>query len=155
MPQIGKGGKFIFGWSKINDDYSVKLPDTAVDEYRISSEGKVILISGSKTTGGFCVSRKELVDKSMIAEILKENPLIGNYQTREGEFIKYKGRLYCWLSITPEGVLKLNDEILKTLSIKRGDKLLSIRGSNIAFVMGAKGPLIELASNYAGEIQNH
>ena len=31
-------------------------------------------------------------------------------------------------------------------------KLLSIRSSNIAFTMGAKGPLLEKAENYNGEI---
>jgi hypothetical protein len=155
MPQIGKGGKFVFGWSLIKADYSVKLPDMAVDEYKISSEGKVFLISGSKATGGFCVSRKKLLEGAMIAGVLKDNPLLGNFQTREGEFIKYKGRLYCWLGITDAGILKLNDEILKTLSIKKGDRLLSVRGSNIAFVMGVKGPLIEKAHNHAGEIQSY
>ena len=31
-------------------------------------------------------------------------------------------------------------------------ELLSIRSSNIAFTMGAKGPLLEKAENYDGEI---
>ena len=155
MPQIGKGGKFVFGWSKINDDYSVKLPDTAVVEYKISSEGKVILMSGSKTTGGFGVSRKELLSKSKLNVILEENPLLKNYELHEGEFVMYKGRFYCWLSITHQGVLRLSEEILKTFSIKRGDRLLSIRGSNLALGMGVKGPLIELANAYTGEIPTY
>ena len=37
------------------------------------------------------------------------------------------------------------------LRIKPGMELLSIRSSNIAFTMGAKGPLLEKAENYAGE----
>lgn len=155
MPQISKGGKFVFGWSLVKNDYSVKLPDMVVSEYEIASEGKVILISGSKTTGGFCVSRKQLINKSKLKVILEENPMLSNYKTHEGEFVKYKGRLYCWLRITNDGLLKLPGAFLETLSIMKGDRLLSIRGSNIAFVMGLKEPLIEMANRYTGEIKSY
>ena len=56
MPQMNKGGKFIFGESVIRPDGRVQLPPQAVDEYRIASEGKVYLLTGSKMTGGFCLS---------------------------------------------------------------------------------------------------
>ena len=45
MPQVTKGGKYIFGWSKIRNDLSIQLPQMAIDEYNITSEGKVFLIS--------------------------------------------------------------------------------------------------------------
>ena len=51
MPQMNKGGKFIFGESMIRPDGWVQLPPQAVDEYRIASEGKVYLFTGSKITG--------------------------------------------------------------------------------------------------------
>ena len=38
------------------------------------------------------------------------------------------------------------------LDLKPEMKLLSIRSSIIAFTMGAKGPLLEKAENYNGEI---
>ena len=38
------------------------------------------------------------------------------------------------------------------LNLKPEMKLLSIRSSNIAFTMGAKGPLLEKAENYNGEM---
>lgn len=81
--------------------------------------------------------------------------MLKNYELREGQFVKYKGRSYCWVSITHDGVLRLSEEILKTFSIKRGDRLLSIRGSNVALGMGAKGPLIKLANEYTGEIPTY
>lgn len=155
MPQVGKGEKFVFGGSLVNIDYSVKLPDAAGSQYKISSEGKVILMSDSRTTGGFGISRRELLSKSKLNVILEENPKLNNYELREGEFAKYKGRLYCWLSITHDGVLRLSEEILKTFSVKKGDRLLAIRGSNIALGMGVKGPLIEQANKYTGEIPNY
>lgn len=152
MPQITKGGKYIFGWSKVNDDRSIQLPQMAIDEYGITSEGKVILIPGSKTTGGFIVTKKELLLASKIRNILKENPHLSDYKTGEGEFIKYKGRLYCWCSISETGRLKMNEKMIEVLDINIGDKLLSIRSSDIAFCMGQKGKIIKRAENYQGEI---
>ncbi|GBU29243.1 hypothetical protein R84B8_02807 [Treponema sp. R8-4-B8] len=100
MPQIRKGGKYVFGWSVIRNDFSIQFPIEAINEYNICSEGRVFLITGSKTTGGFTVSKN----------------------------------------------------ILNNLSLKIGDKLLSIRSSDIAFMMGVKGPLINAANNYKGKL---
>ena len=39
MPQMNKGGKFIFGKSRIREDRTIRLPDQAVREYGAASEG--------------------------------------------------------------------------------------------------------------------
>lgn len=64
MPQMNKGGKFIFGKSVIKEDGTIKIPPQAIDEYQITIEKKVYLFTGSKSTGGFCVTRKGLLEKS-------------------------------------------------------------------------------------------
>jgi len=56
MPHITKGGKFVFGWSKIQENGLIRLPDQAIQEYKLEPNSKVILISGSRTSGGFSVS---------------------------------------------------------------------------------------------------
>lgn len=61
MPQMNKGGKFVFGESVIRPGGRMQLPPQAVDEYRIALEGKVYLFAGSKMTGGFCVTRRGLL----------------------------------------------------------------------------------------------
>ena len=58
MPQMNKGGKFIFGKSLIRTDGTLRIPPQAMKEYHIADEGKVYLFTGSKITGGFCVTRK-------------------------------------------------------------------------------------------------
>lgn len=58
MPQMNKGGKFIFGKSLIRTDGTLRIPPQAMEEYHIADEGKVYLFTGSKITGGFCVTRK-------------------------------------------------------------------------------------------------
>lgn len=152
MPQMNKGGKFIFGKSLIRSDLTVYLPVQAIKEYNATAEGKVYLFTGSKITGGFCVTRRGLLEPSKLGHILTDNPALQNYQTTEGGFIKYKGRSYCWVNISENGVIQLNQQILDFLHLKIGMNLLSIRSSDIAFTMGAKGPLLEKAKNYDGEI---
>ncbi len=150
MPQMNKGGKFIFGKLLIRDDLTIHLPTQALTEYNATAEGKVYLFTGSKVTGGFCVTRKGLLEPSKLGHILTDNPALLNYQTAEGEFIKYKGRSYCWINISENGIIQLNQQILDFLNLKIGMELLSIRSSDIAFTMGATGPLLERADNYEG-----
>lgn len=152
MPQMNKGGKFIFGKSLIREDLTIHIPPQALTEYNATAEEKVYLFTGSKITGGFCVTRKGLLKPSKLGHILSDNPALQNYQTAEGEFIKYKGRSYCWVSISGTGVIQLNQKMLDFLNLEIGIELLSIRSSDIAFTMGAKGPLLEKAENYDGEI---
>jgi hypothetical protein len=94
MPQIRKGGKFVFGWSIIRNDFSVQFPIEAINQYNICSEGKIFLITGSKSTGGFAVSKKTFLEKSIFNNIFLENNDLINYKTKEGDFIQYKGRKY-------------------------------------------------------------
>ena len=152
MPQMNKGGKFIFGKSLIRDDLTIYLPTQALTEYNATAEGKVYLFTGSKVTGGFCVTRKGLLEPSKLGHILTDNPALQNYQTAEGEFIKYKGRSYCWINISENGVIWLSQQILDFLNLKTGMELLSIRSSDIAFTMGATGSLLERSHHYEGEI---
>ncbi|MDE7245288.1 MAG: hypothetical protein K2O18_15135 [Oscillospiraceae bacterium] len=152
MPQMNKGGKFIFGKSMIRENGTVQIPAQAMEEYQITSEKRVYLFTGSRSTGGFCVTRKGLLAPSKLGHILTENDSLQNYRSRPGEFIKYKGRSYCWAGISETGQISLTDEMLDFLQIQPGVQLLCIRSSDIAFTMGAKGPLLERAENYAGEI---
>ncbi len=92
MPQMNKGGKYIFGRSKIHSEGYILLPPLAVSEYKIASEGKVYLFTGSKSTGGFCITRHGLLAPSKLAHILTDNPALADYSLPEGVFVKYKGR---------------------------------------------------------------
>lgn len=67
-------------------------------------------------------------------------------------FVPYKGRSYCRTEISEDGKIKLTDEMTVFLHLKSGMKLLCIRSSDIAFTMGAKGPLLEKANNFDGDI---
>lgn len=152
MPQMNKGGKFIFGESMIRPDGRVQLLPQAADEYHIASEGAVCLFTGSKSTGGFCVTRRGLLLTSKLSHILTETPSLLHYEVPDGTFVPYKGRSYCWTAISASGEITLTEKMMVFLHLKPEMLLLSIRSSDIAFTMGAKGPLLEKAAHYGGEI---
>lgn len=152
MPQMNKGGKFVFGKSNIQESGKIQFPIQAMSEYQITAEGKVYLFTGSKVTGGFCVTRKGLLLPSKLGHILAALPELRDYTAAEGTFLSYKGRSYCWLSVTADGQVRLTKPMMDFLRITPGMRLLSIRSSDIAFTMGAKGPLLEKADRYNGVI---
>ena len=152
MPKMTKGGKYIFGWSRIRVNGELIFPRMAVDEYNLQEETYIYIVSGSKQTGGFCVMTDPLLSHSKLKNILKENSSLADRSLSEGELIAYKGRKYGWLALK-ENTVYLSDDLMKMLEIKVGDKLLAIRSSDIAFTMGVKGSLIEKANGYQGIIE--
>jgi hypothetical protein len=145
MPQITKGGKYVFGWSKIRGNGEFRILDEAVQEYNLETGEKIILASGSKTSGGFSIAKKSAIAQSAISSILTENPKLSNFQIAEGQTIQFKSRRYCWVSIHDNGLVVLPPSALEAYGIHSGDCLLSIRSSNIAIGFAVKGPLIEKA----------
>lgn len=152
MPQMNKGGKFIYGKSVIREDGELQFPEQAVHEYDIAAERRIYLFTGSKSTGGFCVTRKGLLEPSKLGHILSDNPELNQYALKRGTFIQYKGRSYAWIEISKDGRIKLTDEMMSFLSIEPGMALLSIRSSSIAFTMGAYGRLVEESLKHDREI---
>lgn len=155
MPQLNKGGKFVFGFSVVRDDLTIHIPSQALSEYDATRDGKVIIFTGSKITGGFCVTTYPLLSGSKLKHILEDCPALKDCLLSEGEFIQYKGRKYAWLGIDGNGVIKLPQSTLEVLKLQPGMELLSIRSSDIAFTMGAKGPLLEKAHNFQGNIAKY
>ena len=59
MPQLNKCGKYVFGWSLIRADGSIHLPPMVVCEYNLAADDRIIIFTGSRITGGFCVTTAE------------------------------------------------------------------------------------------------
>lgn len=154
MPQLVKGGKFVFGWSVVRKNCLIRIPPEALKEYRFLEDSKLFLISGSGSTGGLCLSSEVLLEKSVMGTVFEAFPQLkaGNIEG-EDDFVRFKGRLYCQSSLTKQGLLMVNPYFLQKLGIQAGARLLSIRGSRFALVLGLKGPIIEAAESYEGEIE--
>ena len=64
MPQIAKGGKWVFGWSVIDADGMITIPPEAWHEYGYSLGEEIVFIPGSHRSGGFGLSTARLLEKT-------------------------------------------------------------------------------------------
>lgn len=119
MPQLGKGGKWVFGWVVVNNGLKFQIPPEAYAEYDFTTDQDLVLIKGSKRSGGFGVGRLDRINSSeyMIQRIITSTSM-------------GKNRL---ISLPIE------------MDIKPETHLLAVRGSNYALGFLLKGPIVELA----------
>lgn len=87
MPQLNKGGKFVFGFSVVRDDLTIHIPPQVLSEYNATQDGKVIIFTGSKITGGFCATTYSLLSSSKLKHILEDCPALRDGLLSAGEFI--------------------------------------------------------------------
>ncbi len=155
MPQITKGGKFIFGISHIREDLTIQIPEQAIYEYALADVEDIILITGSKTTGGFCITTYPLLSSSKLRHILTDCTQLRERVVPMAKLITYKGRGYTWMPIGEGGIISLTPDLMMAISLQVHSELLAIRSSNIAFTMGAKGPLWEKVYAFNGDITQY
>jgi hypothetical protein len=148
VPQLVKGGKYVFGWSPISEDGGIVIPPEAEQEYRLSPGKNAILISGSKTSGGFVITTKSLLEQSALRDNLIENPGLDSTPIEEGKTFEFKKRQVCRVKIRKSSMIVLGRQQLEEYGIKPGDYLLSVRGSHVGVAMIVKGPLVEYAKKH-------
>jgi len=117
-------------------------------EYHLKLGEKVILVPGSETSGGYSVAKKSSLEQSVLSKILDANPKLASYRIDEGKTTNFRGSQCCWVSIQDNELIVIPPHTLETYGVKPGDRLLSIRGSNIAFVLVVKGPILETARRH-------
>ena len=87
MPQLVKGGKHTFGWSKVSESGKISIPPDAYDEYNFSIEKNAYLLSGSKKSGGFGLTTLNLLQASPFSDVLIDHPELLNPESIFGESI--------------------------------------------------------------------
>ena len=125
MPQLVKGGKFVFGWCLIGEDGGIALPEAARQEYGFRPDETVALLPGSRTSGGFCIAGKPLLEKSRLGG------------RRTGHAARLENER-----------LRLSPQVLEAFGLKPGDCLLAVRGSYLGLGMAARGPILEEARKH-------
>ncbi|MCW4011109.1 MAG: hypothetical protein NWF05_10905 [Candidatus Bathyarchaeota archaeon] len=149
MPQLVKGGKFVYAWSAVGSKGRIVVPHEALVEYDLLKCKNVILMPGSKRSGGFGLTSKDLLKNSPLHVILDENAKLSEFQTPEGEAIEIKGKTYCWVKLSKNGSITVPAETLKKYGITPGySNILSVRGSRLAIGFSVKGPIIEEAKQH-------
>lgn len=144
MPQIVKGGKYVYGWSKVGTNGKIVIPSEALPEYNLADSQNAILLPGSKRSGGFGLTTPALLRDSPLAAVALR---LGEFQIPEGEVVEIDGKPYCWVRIQ-NGTITVPLKTLARYQITPGDLLLSVRGSGIALGFPVRGPIIEEARTH-------
>lgn len=145
MPQLVKGGKYIYGLSKISKTGVIVIPPEAMKEYQLKDGERVIIMNGSRKSGGFGVTKSSILQKINLAGIIQAVPGLANYQIPENETIENKGRWLCWSIIKTGGYLQLPVDTLSKYGVTPGKLLAVGRGSNLALGFIARGVILKEA----------
>ncbi len=145
MPQLVKGGKHTYGWSIVSEAGKIAVPQEAMHEYGFREYDKVILMSGSRRSGGFALSTPALLAGSPLSRVLDGFSRLRTFQMRQATVVKAGGRSYCWTTIEEGGYITLPLDTLREYQILPGDRLLTVRGSSLALGFAVKGPIVDEA----------
>lgn len=145
--QLVKGGKHTFGWSAVTESGTVAIPPEAVAEYGLSEGHRLIVVPGSRTSGGFALSMPGVVGGSILGVVLEEHPELGEFRIPEGEVVEHRGRAYCWVRLR-RGAIHLSPQTLRRYGIHIGGRLLAIRGSGLALGFAVRGPIVQEARKH-------
>lgn len=151
MPQLVKGGKYVFGLALIRENYQIQIPPEAFDEYALAKTDIIVILSGSKTSGGFGIHTPKRIRESKIYKIL-EHLQYDQYSNRFNIPVytikNMNQRMISWTNIHKNGLFSLNDQLAKQLHISIGDKLVVARGSNMGSGFISKGPIFKEAMQH-------
>jgi hypothetical protein len=118
MPQLAKGGKWVFGWVVVGQDCEIRIPPEAWSEYGFQMQDDILFTRGSRRSGGFGAGRREVLAGSPI-----------------------RTRALAEGTITKQGRVSLP----QTLDVQPGERLLAARGSGLALGFLQRGPIYEEA----------
>jgi len=121
MPQLAKGGKWVFGWCVARPSNEIQIPLEAYIEYGFQQGETAIVICGSKRSGGIGIGRLEKLNDTVL-----QSHFVG--QTTIGA----DGR------VAPPSIT----------GVQPGERLLSVRGSGLALSFLQRGPICEEALNH-------
>jgi len=120
MPQITKGGKWVFGWVVVGQNRQIVIPPEAYAEYSFQPGEAMVFLRGSRRSGGFSVGRRAKLEAS---QTLLQQRALGQSEIGEG------GRIEAPLES----------------GVQPGDRLLAVRGSGFAVLFISRGPIFQRA----------
>jgi hypothetical protein len=123
MPQLEKGGKWIFGWVIVSSFKTVLIPDEAFSEYGFQEGCVVSFLHSSRRSGGFSIGLPEKLNQSKIS---------------------LQSRVFSQDIILPGKQIK----VPQNMTINPENRFLVVRGSGLALLFLLQGPIYELAKNH-------
>jgi hypothetical protein len=125
MPQLVKGGKWVFGWVIVGGQGELVIPHEALDEYGFQPGEVAVFLQGSQSSGGFGLSSPRLLAKMGL-------PL--------------RVRTLARGSIGEDGQIVLPP----ALAMRPGARLLAVKGSGRALGFVARGLIYDEALLHPG-----
>ena len=122
MPQLAKGGKWVYGWAVVGPGGEVTIPPEAQRGYGFRAGDEVILLPTSRRSGGFGISTLGL--------------LVGDAE-----------RLGAEERVLGQGWIGADERVTvpPEVGVWPGDRLLAVPGSRYALSFLARGPIYEEA----------
>ncbi|NYT12636.1 MAG: hypothetical protein GKC03_08855 [Methanomassiliicoccales archaeon] len=148
MTRIARGGKHIFGWSRVREDGTFAVPQEAIEEYGLSPRERLIVVGGSRSSGGFSIIGSDRLERSPLREGLEKIHGILSGSIDEGSAVAEGDRCYSRTSLRENGTAFLRIETLLSFDIHPGDLLLVIRGSGLGPSFACRGPIVESARGH-------
>jgi len=133
----------------VGADGGIALPKQILSEYGLLAEGWVILYTQSQ--GSFGVTRSRLIAQTKLGTLLEYRTELRDRTLPEGAFVQSKGAEYCWLSISPEGVILLNEALLDRFGIRPCDALMLVKRGHSMFTLNTEGALLAKAGSGGGQ----
>jgi hypothetical protein len=125
----------------------IRIPPAALAEYGLSEGEPLILVPGSRTSGGFGLGSWESVQGSALGAALAAGVADGDPGLALGEAFEHRGRTYAWVALSNDGVA-IRPETLARYGVRVGDRLLVIRSSGLALGFALRGPIVEEARSH-------
>ncbi len=147
MPWLVKGGKNVYAWTRVGYTGHITIAPEALEDYHMNDSDRLIILPGSKTSGGFGLLAWTSLNGSKMGIFAEVRPELWENQVSEGEVIEFRAKPYCWVKLN-NGSIKLPPDTLKKYGIQILDKLLMVRGSGLALGFVLHGPLVEEAKRH-------
>ncbi|MBN1247435.1 MAG: hypothetical protein JXC32_07235 [Anaerolineae bacterium] len=125
MPQLVRGGKWVFGWSVVRERGLLPIPLDAWHRYTFGPEKRAIFIRGSATSGGFA-----------IAPASRWPAAFGPWQSSD--------RVLGVAELAANGIVRIPEQ----LGLLAGERLLVVNGSGHALGFITRGPIVEAARTH-------
>ena len=149
MPQLVRGGKYIFGWSHVSETGRIRIPEEAREEYHFRPFDKIFIMSGSRTSKGFSVTKKNLIKDSVIYNKLSNHKELIHFQELPNGYIQEKDKTYTWSEVDADGYFKISEEVLKQYHVNVNENVLVGRGSGFALAFIRTGSIVKEALNHS------
>jgi hypothetical protein len=146
MPQLVRGGKHVFGWSRVREGGTIAIPPEALQEYCLREGEEMVMLPGSRTSGGFGLARRDALQSSALGAALEGAPRAGEHEARRGRAAEER-RPHPRVRLAG-GTVTVGPEELERYGVGIGDRLLVARGSGLAVGFAVRGPIVEEAGRH-------